>query len=245
MNAKKILLALSLVLIFGRVHALDARDIRESPENMLKYDVFLTDKGPAPTIMLGHGCSGPVKVKEVDYTAALNSWGYNVVIVDSWGPRGIKTTCKGTQPWYSPEDRMPEFLTIAKRIQKEPWHSGKIGYVGWSHGGSLGLNLANLKNSPFAAVVSYYPNCAYRMVPRREVVTKILLQLGEADTWTPPKECNDIKGPVERAYYANAGHSFDVKIKSRVAFGEKLEYNYTADTQAKIALKRFLDEHLR
>lgn len=252
---KKTLLALALVASLGTAWAQPkeyADQLRQGggarvdviSEDRLSYQVYRAPGGPAPTVFMGHGCSG-ISGQQVAYARLLNSWGYNAVAVDSWGPRGISHTCKGTKPWYSPSDRMPEFLAIARRIKQEPWHKGGFGYVGWSHGGSLGLNLAYQNDSPFAAVVSYYPNCAPYMVPNRAVRTKTLVHLGGRDKWTPYKNCDDIGGITERMLHPNATHAFDIPAETRDRFGETLEYDAVADVQAREAMRKFFLEHLR
>lgn len=253
---KKTLLVLALMVSLGTAWAQPkeyADQLRRGseprvdviPEDRLSYQVFRAPGGPAPTVLMGHGCSGLVNHQITNYARMLNSWGYNAVAVDSWGPRGISHTCKGNKPWYSPSDRIPEFLAIARRIKQEPWHRGGFGYVGWSHGGSLGLNLAHQKDLKFAAVVSYYPNCAPYMVPNRSVRTNTLVNLGGRDKWTPPKNCDDIKGITERVLHPNATHAFDMQAETRERFGEILEYDPVADRDAQEAMRRFFAEYLK
>lgn len=215
------------------------------PEGKLVYEVYKAGK-PAPTIMLGHGCDGVKKYHLDEYVSRVLSWGYNAIVVDSWTPREVSGTCKGQKPWYSPSDRIDEFYRIADIVSKESWHRGSFGYIGFSHGGSLGLNLAgDARPNTFTAIVSYYPNCAEYMVPRRQAKLNILVHFGGRDSWTPYEKCNDITGITDREFHPNATHSFDVNTSNRVFLGENLEHDPLATVRAFDRTRKFLADNLR
>lgn len=213
------------------------------PAEKLRYEFFHNNR-PAPTVMLGHGCAGIVGIQTKDYVNDLLRWGFNVVVVDSWTPRGIRTVCKESLPYYHPPSRMREFYDIAEIVKKNPYHSGKFGYIGWSHGGSLGLSLAG-KGQVFNAVVSYYPGCGPRAMPSRSMRVPTLMHLAEKDTWTPIKYCDNIDGNVIKMVHPNSVHAFDIRAPYRVYKGEVLEYNERADRLAREATHRFLKEFLQ
>lgn len=198
----------------------------------------------APTIFLGHGCSGIVKSQTSDYVNDFTRAGYNVVVIDSLTPRGIKSACKNLTPNFKPRDRMVEYFEVLETVSKEPWHSGKAGYVGFSHGGSLGLNLAG-EGRGFEVVVSYYPNCGKSVVPNRKLKLNTLVHVGTADYWTPLKNCEDIEGITQKIVHEGATHAFDIKNSRREFMGEILEYNESADRTARAATKGFLEKFLR
>lgn len=198
----------------------------------------------APTLFLGHGCGGIVKHHIAEYVRDFTNSGYNVIVIDSLTPRNIKSACKNLAPNFKPRDRMTEFFEVLNKVAKEPWHSGKAGYVGFSHGGALGLNLA-AEGKGFEAVVSYYPNCNKAVAPNRTLKIKTLIHQGTADFWTPLQNCDDIQGITERLIHKDATHAFDIKSKRREFMGEVLEYNEQADQLARVATKKFLDEALK
>lgn len=241
---KKITLAISALLVTVVGFAQEAT-VKVIPEGQLRYQVSQVGR-PAPTVLIGHGCDG-VKPDHLDvYVKRLNDWGYNAVVVDSWTPRGVTSTCKGRKPWYSPSDRMDEFYRIADIIRKESWHRGDVGYVGFSHGGSLGLNLAgDGRPNTFAAIVSYYPNCADYMVPRRAAKVKILVHFGGRDSWTPPEKCSDITGITDSEMHPNATHAFDINRAKRDFLGENLEYDETATRLAFERTRKFFADNLK
>ena len=250
MNFGKFLLAAILGVFLSAALAQNTPTSANSPfvkipEGKLAYEVHKVGR-PAPTIMIGHGCDGVKKDHLDEYVKRALAWGYNAIVVDSWTPRNITGTCKGQKPWYSPSDRMDEFYRIADIVRQEPWHRGSFGYVGFSHGGSLGLNLAgDARPNTFAAIVSYYPNCAEYMVPRRQPKLDILVHFGGRDTWTPHEKCNDIKTIAEKEFHPNATHSFDVNRATREFLGENLEHDPAATARAFERTQKFLSERLK
>lgn len=215
------------------------------PLDQLSYRVYKCDLSPAPTLFLGHGCNGTDWVRDGPYVRSANSWGYNVVIPDSWGPRGIRECCKGREPWYRPMQRKREFYDIARIIKQETWHRGPLAYLGWSHGGSLGLCIAGDKQKLFDAVVSYYPNGKLHMVPKRQMLIPTMIHQGQKDCWTPLSLCDDIQGEhLIRLIYPDAGHCFDVAKPSRERFEEWLEHDPLANEQAREHTRKFLQRYL-
>lgn len=221
------------------------RRIEHIPHEHLSYRVYKCADIPAPTLFLGHGCNGTDWMRDGPYVQDANAWGYNVVIVDSWGPRGIRECCKGRKPWYQPMQRRHEFYNVARLIKSQPWHRGKIGYLGWSHGGSLALCIAGDNQDTFAAAVAYYPNGNPYMVPNRKMLIPTLIHQGDSDTWTPVKLCDDIQGDnLTRLIHPGAGHCFDTNKIGRYRFEEWLIYHEESDKRARAATKTFLQQHL-
>ena len=198
----------------------------------------------APTVFLGHGCSGIVPSQTKDYVEDFTKSGYNVVVIDSLTPRGLKSVCKNLAPDFRSYHRMAEFFEVLEIVSKESWHSGKAGYIGFSNGGALGLNLAG-EGRGFEAIVSYYPNCGRGSVPNRQLKLPTLVHLGTADNWTPMKNCDDIRGITQRMIHEGATHAFDIRSPRRDFMGEILEYSDGANKAARTATKTFLDRALK
>ena len=216
------------------------------PDERLSYTVHKANPWtgrPAPTVILGHGCGGIVRIQTEIFVRELNSWGYNAVVVDSLGPRGLTTVCK-VQPWFHPPQRMPEIYAVVDRIKKESWHNGRLGYIGWSHGGSLGMSLSADGKGVFDAIVSYYPSCGPRALSGRHMRTKILVLVSEADTWTPIDQCKDVTGITESIVFKDATHAWDIPAPDRVIVGEFLRYHPEADRISRQAIQRFFKAHL-
>lgn len=215
------------------------------PEDRLSYSVYKANAfsgRPAPTVMMAHGCSGIVGVQVNDWVQDLTRWGYNVVVIDSLGPRGLRSVCKASQPLH-PYERMTEFYAVAERIQQQSWHKGKLGFVGFSHGGSLGLALS-AEGRVFDAVVSYYPGCGPRAFKVRTMKVPTQIHVSHGDTWTPLTQCNDLVGVTEKIVHQTATHAWDIRAPDRVVVGEFLRYDPTASDISLNAARRFFKENL-
>jgi len=53
----------------------------------------LPASGPAPVVVLMHGCSGVSRTHEA-WAATLRGWGYAALVLDSFAARGIRAVCE-------------------------------------------------------------------------------------------------------------------------------------------------------
>ena len=63
--------------------------------------------GPSPAVVLLHGCNGNWQRIDERWGKRIASWGYVTLTVDSFGPRGIKSTCNDGAPDRSRLRRLP------------------------------------------------------------------------------------------------------------------------------------------
>ena len=67
--------------------------------------------GPFPVVIGLHGCaglyarSGEINARESDWSGRLTAAGYAVLLVDSFGPRGIKALCNDRERSLTPAGR--------------------------------------------------------------------------------------------------------------------------------------------
>ena len=211
---------------------------------------------PAPTVIIGHGCGG-FSNHEHEWAQQIQSWGFNAVVMDSFKPRGaFYGTCNKTIVLSG--ERVQDVYEIADVVSKQPFHAGRIGYVGFSHGGSLALHLANdVKNKSIAAAVAYYPGCSKwhksikslfgdrRSFDHPKIPT--VMMLAEKDDWTPAKLClESVKDDnYEVNIYKNATHGFDMNQPKRQVAGWTLWYDQEADTDSRAKTKGFFEKYLR
>jgi dienelactone hydrolase len=165
-----------------------------------------------------HGCDG-IGPHYRSWARQLASWGYVVLQVDSFGPRNFKTVCNRGRE-VPPELRARDALTAADYLRTRPdVQADRIGVMGFSHGGwtvlkSVLADDAGVKvQRPFAAAVAFYPGCE---MPRSELVTDTLILIGDADDWTPARQCERWRNAVEKSshtvdmvVYPGAVHGFD------------------------------------
>ena len=204
---------------------------------------------PRPTVIIAHGCDGTQNHSYKEWLVQVSRWGYNGVMVDSFLPRGFTNLCNNRSSAVNPELRSYDIGKLVDYIKQQPWHTGKIAVIGFSHGGSTVLNLANNDRvGGVDAAVAYYPSCwskRYNFIGRDWTKPQFPVQIhfGDKDTWTPPEWCTNIE-KYDLHMYKNATHAFDMQFPSRVAYGYYMEYNSEADRLSRNRTKEFLDKHL-
>ncbi len=231
-------------------------DSKGAPQQF-SMEVFSVGSGKAPTVLIAHGCDGARLLAYRDWAKQINSWGYNAIVVDSYSKRGIGSTCnRSTIDTY--RQGADDLIKAAIWLQAQNWHSGKIGAIGFSRGGSVGLALANQdlllqggvlkagEHSNISAVVAYYPHC-FQGSHTAKPNAPTLLQLGAKDDWTPISNCN-LKAKTDSNYhiniYPNAGHAFDMSYPIRTVYGHYLFYDNEADVASRKATREFFDRFL-
>lgn len=194
--------------------------------------VFRPDgSGPFPAIVLVHTCGG-IGEHSRYWTEEFLKRGFAVLVVDSFGPRGVKESC-GPGGRVGGARGVKDVFDALGHLQKLDFvDARRIGLVGTSWGGAMG-HLASsktwadvLSGGPrFGAIVSLYGDCWVPPGPgrpsgidllREDVDRPLLVLMGEADNETPPAEClpklqilNDRGVPVEWHVYPGATHAWD------------------------------------
>jgi len=184
--------------------------------------------GPHPAVIMLHGCGGlwtrakAVQAKPAFWAAHLAARGYVVLLVDSFGPRGITEICTGRQSLSTEKDRADDARGALRYLQaRAEVHGDRIGLLGWSNGAGAALSVFFDRGDPgqdFSAAVAFYPSCLRRYPggPDHRPYAPLLLLIGAADDWTPAAPCvawaeraRRAGGPMEIHVYPGAHHSFD------------------------------------
>jgi dienelactone hydrolase len=174
-----------------------------------------------------HGCSG-IDSKLRSWAARLVSWGYAALIVDSFRSRGLGNICDRVTA-LSFEARTGDAVAAKAYLQSLPnIAKGRIGLIGFSHGGGAALAAA----SSFDAVVAFYPWC------NGPVPANTLVLIGSADDWTPAARCSGDAANLK--VYAGATHSFD----RRINVGHLEIPDAAAARDAASRTRQFLASHL-
>lgn len=185
-----------------------------------------------PAIVLMHGCGGPVtpsgriRARERSWMERFAQAGYASLLIDSFGPRGVSTTCGAPTPGLSsihdrPFDAYAGLRWLNARADID---GAKVALMGWSHGAETVLSTVSRSMADrigrgadaFVTAVAFYPGCRrLRSAPYR-VTTPLLLHLGQADNWTPMQFCEALaRGAVNAGddittfVYPGAHHGFD------------------------------------
>ena len=201
--------------------------------------------GPYRTILMMHGCSGlfrkdgNLQINLAAWIARFVDWGYLVLAVDGFKPRGFRSMChRRKRPLHSLDDRPYDaygglaWLKTQKFVRPD-----KIALVGWSNGAMA--TLSGLRESHvekfggelrFTAAAAFYPGCitlTKRTDGEYRPYAPLLVFVGLADNWTWPKPCLKLMEaarkaglPAEIAAYDGAYHAFDhpsLPLKTRIA----------------------------
>lgn len=198
-------------------------------------------KGPFPAIVLLHGSGGfrPPRC----YQPALErivGWGYVALLIDSYST--------GRWGGYSFLDQAVDAHAGRKFLSTLSYVDGRrIGVVGWSRGGGATLDAVTNDalfrigdGGPFRAAGGMYPKC---ILDLNDVLTPLLILIGDADVKTPSENCRRILGQsdhgntVDLHIYPGVGHAFDARWRPT--------YNANAAEDAYRRLKEHLARYLK
>jgi len=191
--------------------------------------------GPFPAVVQLHGCAG-VDAESFRWARRLAALGYVALVVDSFGPRGLKSDCRS-----GPDDppltaRFDDAFGALRYLRSLDYVRGdRVAAIGWSQGGVYAMAVINgpslerarrrgvaLPAPGFAAAVGVYPGGCFSLVGE-QVVRPLLVLIGEADDWTPAAQCREMVEAMRGrgadatiVTYPGAYHYFDVE-------GQRLE----------------------
>jgi dienelactone hydrolase len=218
--------------------------------------------GPSPAVILLHSCSGNWRHIDERWGKRIASWGYVALSVDSFGPRGIKTTCRDSISTDFTSDAYRALNFLAQQPSVDP---SRVAAVGFAMGGFFVLLsvergiVEQTSSNKFSAAVAFYPPCG-RLKGNMTVPTLILI--GELDDLNSADECRKLEAgrdgwgisrdkdqgaPIKLIVYPDADYAFDapgLKTPPKPS-GHRLEFNQSAADQAAVALHEFLDAAIR
>ena len=200
--------------------------------------------GAVPAIVMMHGCAGrSSREREDEGGAYFASLGYALLIVDSFGPRGITDRC--TQAFGAPADRVMDAFGALLYLARLPFiDPDRIVVLGYSQGGEVALSavkldgIGTLFDRQFRAAIAYYPLCEISI---GAVSAPTVVLIGELDEITPARQCREMMArrngngaALRLVVYPEAHHAFNsvrLRGKPEYFFGH-LEYNEAADHAA-------------
>jgi len=208
--------------------------------------------GPFPAIVLLHTCAG-ISEHEESWARRLVSWGYVVLSVDSFTPRGVKYICDARPSTATPWSRVLDAYGAKRFLSNRPFvDPNRIAVMGMSHGGHTVLLVAKQSTStglalkPFRTAVALYPICG----EPEPIDTPILILIGDEDTWTPANECirhmDRLQHPHEMTLkvFPGAYHLFDHPGIDIVEMGHTVRSDPEAAAQAIRMTREFLSKTL-
>ncbi len=215
--------------------------------------------GASPAVVLLHSCRGNWRHIDERWGKRIASWGYAALSVDSFGPRGIKTTCKDSS--ISTDFGADAYRALDFLAQQPSVDPARVAAVGFAMGGyfvltSVERGIAEQASSnKFRAAVAFYPPCGGL---KGDLTVPALILIGDRDDLNSAEECRNLVAgrdgwgisrpkdraiPIKLVVYPDAYHGFDapeLKVPLEM-LGHHLEFNQTAADQAAVALHEFLD----
>jgi dienelactone hydrolase len=189
-------------------------------------------EGKLPAIIILHG-SGGVSKRFWDYASEFNKLGLAAVIIDSFNPRGVRSTVID-QRSVTANDMAKDALTILQVLAKDDRIDGhKVGAIGFSKGGSALLNRASLAftnkkgDVQLALMIAMYPSCgSFRLHPRT-TGRPIRVLVGDKDTYTNPSDCRQVAerykkdgADIEIVTLPGGQHGWDAPGHFKIANGQ-------------------------
>ena len=188
--------------------------------------------GKSPAIVLMHGCggavsrSGRIRQRERAWMERLTQAGYAALLIDSFTPRGVVSTCgRPTKGVSSLDDRpFDAYAALAWLRSRSDIDGSRIALMGWSHGGESVLSAVSRANvaalggasGKFALAIAFYPGCRRLLKTNYQFGMPLLMHIGQADDWTPARYCEALAkkagasaASLQFHMYAGAYHGFD------------------------------------
>jgi dienelactone hydrolase len=199
---------------------------------------------PFPAVVALHGGRGPRDYEDA-LAARFVALGYVLLIVDSFGPRGIVERCTAAS-FKEDVDRVMDAYGGLLYLARQPFvDAERIAVVGYSQGAMVALSAVSmggvetLFDRHFRTAIAYYPGC---WSETGAVSIPTLVLIGALDDWTPARDCEAMMArrsgegaPLRLVVYPGAYHSFNARSlrdRPREAFGHHVEYNEAADLAA-------------
>lgn len=178
-----------------------------------------------PLMIISHGSGGILPGREGAWAERLRGWGVATFVVDSFGPRGIRSTGEDQSQLSTSASVADAFAALAVAATHPAIDPDRIGVMGFSKGGQVALYTLlepfragmNLGQRRFALHVALYASCSLPYRSERTTGAPVVMLLGGADDYTPAAHCTRYadwfrqKGSdVAVQVFPGAHHGFDV-----------------------------------
>ncbi len=233
--------------------------------------------GPRPAVVALHGCSGPYDTRGQltahlrRYAADLNAAQMHVLVLDSFGPRGLRSICEIPQSKRTVReaDRRADVQAALRWLVARPEvDATRLVLLGWSHGAQTVLAALDASDTTVQAqtvqpraAVAFYPGCTELLKNTSyRLQGPLLLMVGERDDWTASAPCVRLHQRLgaqaprfEFEVYADSYHGFDslspVRVRDKVGNTRSGQATVGGNPAAQVASRermlRFLEEQLR
>lgn len=212
--------------------------------------------GPHPAIAMFHG-GGGVNQAAMARARWLRDQGFVVVVVDSFGSRGVEQNWVTYTP-YGADMRAQDAVASVRYLRSLPDVDRSRIYIGGGSQGGWAVLRTLTANAPWseearqtiAAGIAMWPVCRRDRpgaVPLGPFVRPVLFLQGSADTATPPAFCEDLgRHPGNRnVVYEGATHSFDIVAPPRQHpyWKYRMEYDPLATARSRTEIIEWTRKH--
>lgn len=201
------------------------------PEQTIWGDLSFPSKAPLseklPVIVLMHGSAGigPALSQWVD---AFNDIGVATFVVDSFGPRGVKSMVEDQSILPTAANLMDAFKALQVLATHPRIDPNRIGVMGFSKGGEVAfrtaiepLRHAVVKSDlKFALHIPTYAGCNQVYWSPQVTKAPMLNLVGDADDYSLAAPCEALAkryeeagAPIRTIKYANANHAWDSMVR--------------------------------
>src|SRR5262245_66342646 len=117
-----------------------------TPGDPLSIDATLVrpaGDGPFPAVVQLHGCAG-LEAQSLRWAQWLVARGYVALVVDSYGPRGVKGDCRSGPDEPPITARFDDAFGALRYLQSlSDVKADRIAAIGWSQGGVYAMSVIN------------------------------------------------------------------------------------------------------
>lgn len=179
---------------------------------------------PHPAVVMLHTSYG-LGSHDWWYARRLRAEGYAVLVVDSFGPRGVLKLIHDQTRVSSASMLADAYGALAVLSRDTRIDRERIAVLGFSKGGIAALYAAierfRARLAPadqrFALHIAYYPWCGLRLQAPVTTGAPIEVHVGANDTVTPPASCRQLLADLQYPngtdaslhVHADSGHAFD------------------------------------
>ena len=159
-----------------------------------------------PAMLIMHGSSAPRDRREGAYAREFLKLGIAAVIIDSFGPRGIKSTVRD-QGQVSSTDMYVDAVNTMRAVAERPEiDASRIGMIGFSKGGTVVTKAALQRYKKFVAaskhefslLIAMYPWCGDMPLDFTSAGAPLVMMLGEDDTYAGVPACKEFAARLEK-----------------------------------------------
>ncbi len=178
-----------------------------------------------PAMIIVHGSGGVRDAREFAYAREFSKLGVAGVVIDSFTPRGIKSTVRD-QALVSSYDMLVDAVSTLNAMARYPAIDPvRIGIIGFSKGGTVAIEAALRrymdpligKETRFAVSIAMYPWCGNLPLDFHAASGASLhMLLGERDRYAGTESCKEfgekftaVGGNLTLKIYSGAQHDWD------------------------------------